>query len=259
MSHWYDKQGNPRYEVPGKNGMRPTTLREARKYGWVPSVSTVWGDVVHKPMLNKWMQKELMASLWAEAHSAKNLSQSMGYLEYEKLARERFSRNQQDVMNRGTIIHDHLEQYFKSGNAPEGYELICRNVHQKLNESCPEGGDWVSENSFSHPSGFGGKVDLMNDEWVVDFKTKVFPDKPNVKKMVYDDYGAQLAAYNLGLGGTRRIMNLFIDVGEGHSVLEWEHEDVERLTRMFSHALALWKLIKKYDPSWTDLNSLYLQ
>jgi len=87
---------------------------------------------------------------------------------------------------------------------------------------------------------------------VVDFKTKEFPNNPNVKKMVYDDYGAQLAAYNFGTGGTRRIMNLFIDVGEGHRVLEWEHEDTQRYEGMFNHALSLWKLVKKYDPSWVD-------
>ena len=252
MSHWYDKQGNPRYEVPGKNGMRPTTLREARKYGWVPSVSTVWGEIVAKPMLTKWMQAELMSALWAEAHSAENLSKAMGYDKYEALARERFNRKQQEVMNRGTVVHENLEIYFNGGEPLPEYKQICDNVHAKLQQVCPEGGKFVSETAFAHPWGFGGKVDLMNDEWVIDFKTKVFPEKRNVKKMVYDDYGSQLAAYNLGLGGTRRIMNLFIDVGEGHSVLEWEHEDVERFTGMFSHALSLWKLIKKYDPSWTD-------
>ena len=42
MSHWYDKEGNPQYEIEGKTGMRNTTLRDARKYEWVPSVSTVW-------------------------------------------------------------------------------------------------------------------------------------------------------------------------------------------------------------------------
>ena len=30
MSHWYDKEGNPRYEVLGKSGVRPTTLSDAR-------------------------------------------------------------------------------------------------------------------------------------------------------------------------------------------------------------------------------------
>jgi len=251
MSHWYDREGNPRYEVQGKLGPKPTTLREARKEGWVPSVSTVWGDIVAKPMLNKWMQNELMSALWEEFHSAENMSGEQTYSVYEEQARTRFSKKQQQVMNRGTVIHDHLELYFKGIKVSPEYEEICHNVHQKLNEVC-DGGDWIAEHAFAHHSGYGGKIDLHNDEWVIDFKTKEFPDKPNVKKMVYDDYGAQLAAYNYGMGNTRRIMNLFIDVGEGHRVLEWEHEDTSRYTNMFKHALSLWKLVKKYDPSWSD-------
>ena len=255
MSHWYDRKGNPRYEVQGKLGPRPTTLREARKEGWVPSVSTVWGDIVAKPMLNKWMQNELMSALWTEFHSADNIgNQDNSYSEYEELARTRFSKKQHQVMNRGTEIHAHLELYFKGTKITADHEEICHNVHAKLNECCPDGGEWVAERSFAHPLGFGGKIDLHNDEWVVDFKTKEFPAKPDIpsiKKMVYDDHGAQLAAYNMGIGGTRRIMNLFIDVGEGHRVLEWEHTDVSRYTNMFKHALSLWKLVKKYDPSWS--------
>ena len=89
---------------------------------------------------------------------------------------------------------------------------------------------------------------------MIDFKTKEFPTKPDIpsiKKMVYDDYGTQLAAYAQGLGGGRRLMNLFIDV-KSVAIMEWEHTDVNRFQDMFNHALALWKLVKKYEPSIMD-------
>jgi len=252
MSHWYDKEGNPCYEVEGKNGMRPSTLRDARKHGWVPSVSTIWNDVVARPMLTKWIQTELMQALWAETHSAENLGAGGGFPEFEKLARDRFNKKQQDVMGRGTMIHDQLEKYYSSADVPVAYQTLCEAVDLKLKEVCrSEGGAWVSEKAFAHHSGYGGKVDLHNDEWVVDFKTKEFPDQPNVKKMVYDDYGTQLAAYAQGLGGGRRLLNVFIDVGSPR-VLVWEHEDVNRFQSMFNHALSLWKLVKKYNPEWHD-------
>ena len=250
MSHWYDKEGNPRYEVEGRNGIRPSTLRDARKHDWVPSVSTIWNDVVARPMLSKWMQTELMQALWTEAHSADNLKRGGGFPEFEKLARDRFNKKQQDVMGRGTLIHDQLEKYFTGVDVPVAYTTMCEAVDRKLTEVCGSNG-WVAEKSFSHHSGYGGKVDLHNDEWVVDFKTKEFPDEPKVKKMVYDDYGTQLAAYGQGLGGGRRLLNLFIDVGSPR-VLEWEHEDVNRFQTMFNHALSLWKLVKKYNPEWQD-------
>ena len=252
MSHWYDKAGEPRYEVMGKKGKRPSTLRDARKYEWVPSVSTVWGDIVSRHMLNKWIQTELMKALHEQIKL--NSTDVLSFENVEKLARSEFNKKQQKVMNRGTDIHDHLERYFKKEKVAEEFKPLCQGVEAKLNEVCgPQ--EWEVEQSFSHPLGYGGRTDLSNDEWIVDFKTKEFPDNPDVKKMVYDDHGVQLAAYDQGipvngLTGSRRLLNLFIDVGEGHRVLEWEHEDIPRFREMFNSALSLWKLTKKYNPEW---------
>ena len=236
----------------GKKGKRPSTLRDARKYEWVPSVSTVWGDIVSRHMLNKWIQTELMKALHEQIKL--NSTDVLSFENVEKLARSEFNKKQQKVMNRGTDIHDHLERYFKKEKVAEEFKPLCQGVEAKLNEVCgPQ--EWEVEQSFSHPLGYGGRTDLSNDEWIVDFKTKEFPDNPDVKKMVYDDHGVQLAAYDQGipvngLTGSRRLLNLFIDVGEGHRVLEWEHEDIPRFREMFNSALSLWKLTKKYNPEW---------
>jgi hypothetical protein len=129
------------------------------------------------------------------------------------------------------------------------HALMIRNVVAKLDQLCGKQ-DWESEKSFSHSHGYGGQVDLCSDEFVIDFKTKDMSKVKDVKKMVFDDHGVQLAAYDTGLGDSgRRLINLYIDVESG-AVLEWEHEDTERYWNMFKHALELWKLIKKYDPKW---------
>jgi len=251
MSHWYDIEGNSRYEVEGKNGMRASTLRDARKHGWVPSATSIWGDVISRPMLSNWIQTEMMKALWAEVHSGKNLGAGGGFPEFEKLARARYGKQQQEVMGRGTAIHDDLEKYFSGQDASTDNMYLCDNVSRVLDVICGTDNRWVAEKSFAHPSGYGGKVDLHSDDWVVDFKTKEFPSEPDVKKMVYDDQGCQLAAYDQGLGSGRRLLNVFIDAKTG-AVLEWEHKDVDRFRNMFNHALELWKLVKKYDPSFID-------
>ena len=257
MSHWYDKEGEPRYEVTGKKGKRPSTLRDARKHGWVLSVSTVWGDVVSRHMLNKWIQTELMKAFHEQVKLRADSTGILSFEDIEKLARSEFNKNQQKAMGRGTDIHDHLEKHFKKEEVPEEFKHLCQAVEAKLNEVCgPQ--EWEVERSFSHSLGYGGRTDLSNDEWIVDFKTKEFPENPDVKKMVYDDHGVQLAAYDQGipvngLTGPRRLLNLFIDVSphtSGVRVLEWEHEDIPRFRGMFNSALSLWKLTKKYDPEW---------
>ena len=252
MSHWYDKEGNTRYEVEGKNGaMRASTLRDARKHGWVPSATSIWGDVVARPQLSNWIQTELMQALWTEAHSAEHLNRSGGFPEFEKLARARYGAKQQVTMGRGTNIHNDLEKYFSGQDTPKDHMFLCDNVARILDVICGENNKWIAEKSFAHPSGYGGKVDLHSDDWVIDFKTKDFPPEPDVKKMVYDDAAWQLAAYDQGLGSGRRLLNIYIDYKTG-AVLEWEHKDVNRFRDMFNHALELWKLIKQYDPSFLD-------
>ena len=50
--HWYGQDGSPQYTVTAKDGQqRPTTLRDARKFNLVPSVTTVL-KVAAKPGLD---------------------------------------------------------------------------------------------------------------------------------------------------------------------------------------------------------------
>ena len=47
--HWYNKTGEAAYTIVGSNGKeRNTNLRDARKHGYVPSVTTILG-VAAKP------------------------------------------------------------------------------------------------------------------------------------------------------------------------------------------------------------------
>ena len=258
MGHWYDQEGNARHEVKGKRGMRSTNLRDARKNGWIPSVSTVWSDVVSKPMLTRWKENNLMKFMhhkaieWAEDNQT--FTDDPALIEsLTKDARDSFSLHQKELTDRGINAHQSLSIYFNSLGSDVidlgDHASMIKSVVAKLDQLCGKQ-DWESEISFAHSHGYGGQVDLCSDEFVIDFKTKDMSKVKDVKKMVYDDHGVQLAAYDTGLGNSgRRLINLYIDVQSG-AVLEWEHEDTERYWDMFKHALELWKLIKKYDPKW---------
>src|SRR5262249_48688686 len=75
----------------------------------------------------------------------------------------------------------------------------------ELKRLFPDVHDWVSEKSFAHPLGFGGKVDLHSPSSgiVVDFKTKdgdftELDSYGKPKKLAWDQ-NIQLAAYQVGL------------------------------------------------------------
>lgn len=246
MGHWYTKEGTPQHITKG----RSTTLRDARKFNLVPSVSTVWGDMVNKPMLHRWKEDGLMKAMY-NGDGCVNCDTDVNLEDRIKHARDVFYAAQQETQERGSSVHDALEKNFKKQKIPAGFSEICINVEKALEERCGKQ-DWVPEKTFAHSDGYGGMVDLHSEKYCVDFKTKELdPDKEvNIKKMIYPDHGVQLAAYDYGLGNSgRTLINLFIDVNSGR-VYEWEHDNPEYDLECFLAALKLWKLMKKYDPKW---------
>src|SRR5499427_10324997 len=63
-AHWYRRDGEPLHSVLSTKGEpRPTTLRDARKLGLLPSVTNVLG-VINKPELVEWkMTQAVLAAL----------------------------------------------------------------------------------------------------------------------------------------------------------------------------------------------------
>ena len=60
--HWYTRTGEPAYTVKGKNGTeRPTTLRDARQLGLLPSVTTITNEA-NAPGLNNWKENQVLLS-----------------------------------------------------------------------------------------------------------------------------------------------------------------------------------------------------
>jgi hypothetical protein len=61
--HWYRRDGSPCHEVPRAkgDGVRPTTLRDARKMGLLPSVTSII-KCADRPALNSWMQRQVAMS-----------------------------------------------------------------------------------------------------------------------------------------------------------------------------------------------------
>ena len=189
--HWYTPKGEPFYTMMGANGeQRNTTLRDARKLGLLPSVTTINGQL-SKAGLNSWLQQQVLLA-------ALTLPRLPNEPEDDWLKRVMSDSKAtgRDAADRGTRIHAIVQSYFEGVYHIEPPAYL-QNIENALKEAY---GDqhWLAEKSFAHPLGYGGKCDLMcPNGLVVDFKTK---DTPLDKVDVYFEHEMQLAAYREGLG-----------------------------------------------------------
>ncbi len=247
--HWYDKAGKPCYEQQTlKGGLRATDLRDARKQGLVPSVTTVLG-ILDKPALTNWkVDQGILAAL--------TLPRMDGESEQSFLSRIKTDSKEQAkrAAEEGTRIHDACEQHFKGGYSTSGpYIDHVRGAIAELRRLFPDVTDWRAEDSFGHPLGFGGKVDLHSPSTgiVVDYKGKD-GDFSDGKKLAYDQHW-QLAAYQNGLCLPRNVSaNIFVSRSHPGKVAShvWTIEEMNHGWDVFQASLAVWKALRKFDSAF---------
>ena len=234
-SHWYTKKGESAYQVQGKTGLRATTLRDARKLDLVPSVTTILG-VVAKPALTTWLQTQVLLS-------ALTLPRQPDEPEKDWLERVMADSKVQgnEAAKRGTKIHGIIEDYFEQKSSQEWPEYV-RTVDKVLTDAF--GSQlWLSEKSFAHELGYGGKIDLSAHNLVVDFKTK---DTDLSKVEPYHEHEMQLAAYCVGLGYKLeecRAAIVFVNGTTGEVKLcEIPPDSLKSAWDCFTHLLAFYRI-----------------
>ena len=264
-AHWYDRHGNPMYEVPNKSKpgeMRPTTLRDARKLDLVPSVTSVQ-KIKARPFLQNWKISKYLEEA---------LTFPLDGRQPAEVIPEIIERVQAELarpMELGSLIHAEIEKHILLRYRRVGYDP-SPDVDPKIIEALDE---WINihrvtccdvEKSFASPHGYGGKVDLVC-RWgaaqklaVVDWKTTdTQPDKPF---RFYDDWCSQLAAYSAGLFKERNIDGEIDHINVAFSRNEpgrmktkvWKREEVIHGLSVFFAELNLWSVDNKYYPKGED-------
>jgi hypothetical protein len=229
--HWYDKDGNPQYTIIGVNGKeRDTDLRDARKLGLVPSVTTIL-KVAAAPALDIWKQQQLLKAV-AEVPRIEGEPDKEWFSRIVKTSKEAGDKH----MDRGTSMHNEIEDYFNKRQreypdfAKETYFAVVKEFGSQ---------NWVTEKSFAY-DGFGGKVDLHCEDIVIDFKTKEVVDE---KTVCYDEQLMQLAAYRIGLKLPDALCaNVFVDLQGNVKIIKHDESDIQKAWLMFSHLLAFYRV-----------------
>jgi len=229
-SHWYAQDGSPAYRIIGKNGKeRNTNLRDARELNLVPSVTTILG-IIAKPGLNTWLQQQVLLA-------ALTLPRIAGETEENWLERviSDSKSTGRDAMDRGTQMHGVLERFY-SGERDD-YPRYVDQVDASIRIHFGQDHIWEAERSFAY-EGFGGKVDLIAENIVIDFKSK---DKLD-KVVSYHEQLMQLAAYRVGLGKpTARCANVFFTESGDVKLIEHSEDDLQQAWDCFQYLLAFYK------------------
>ena len=244
--HWYDRKGQPRYTIVGSNGKeRPTTLRDARKHGFVPSVTEII-KCSNKPGLNRWMLDQML-------HAALTLPRKDGETEAQYISRiwQDSQETARKAAERGTKIHAAIQGFFQHEPAGEFMPHV-QGACDAVRDWCGEEFDHEAclvEKAFSHPLGFGGKVDLLGFSplFVVDFKTKEFGEDADLK--TWDEHAMQLAAYRHGLempDAKCAIVYVSSTVPGLCRLIEIEEEKLKAGWKMFYSLLHYWQAKNKY-------------
>lgn len=248
--HYYDaKTGEPRYTVISKStGLeRPTTLRDARQHGWVPSVTTITACAA-RYQLERWKAEQLLlAGLTLPRIGGEDEEHWIGRVWEDSAAQAK------KAAERGTQIHGALEAHFAEKPWDGALAPWVYGIDTLLkDEFGPQ--EWSAEKSFASPLGYGGKVDLHSASVLIDFKGK--EQKNGVRDWkVWDENVMQLAAYAHMIPmekempwNWRTCAIVFFDRNDPYCELHRvKPVDLERGWRCFKALLDYWKALNRID------------
>jgi hypothetical protein len=223
--HWYDKNGKEAHSYINKKGEeKPTTLRQARTEGLVPSVTSII-RLAAAPGLDAWKADQvIMAAL--------SLPRVPDETDDEFVARIKLDAKEQakKAAEKGTEIHALVQRGFESTGIPDDamryYESARKTIYEALGRAI-----FDCEKSFAR-DGYGGKVDLSRDGIVIDIKSTT---KPLEGLKTWDEHSLQLSAYRHGLGmDDARCFILYIHTETAESkLIELDSKELGKGFKMF--------------------------
>lgn len=254
--HWYDRSGGAHHFIActTKSGQRPTTIRDARENGWLPSVTSIL-RVLDKPDLTRWLIRQAVETV---ATAPRLPGEGLDAFLERVLETERQQDQATDqARDLGSRIHDGLAAALTGAQcpmdlapyvAPVVEEFYRRNLKVLQTETVVVG------------NGYAGRLDLLavdtltGLEWVIDWKSATkLPTKG-----AWPEHQAQLAAYAAARCSDPiteptaehvRTANVYISTADPGKFAWFENPPwSETYRRMFLPCLEVWCYLNNYDP-----------
>ena len=256
-THWYQRNGEPLHTVPSVKGEpRPTTLRDARKLGLLPSVTNILG-VIAKPELTMWLQEQaVMAAL--------TLPRAAGEAEdaFAKRVVEDSLTTRDNAADFGTAFHRGAEHIAQTLEVDPQHPAADWLRHYRDWYQAEVGVLHCTERTLVEPvRGFAGTADLLIEHrghglCLVDLKTMKV--RAGEKPRPYKSWCYQLAAYRNAVviqsGRPVKCLNLIVNSLQAGPPVEhlWSEEELGNGLEAFYAAHRLWCIEKGYDPAGAE-------
>ena len=259
--HWYDADGKPRHTyINKKGGVSKTTIREAKKFNWYPSVTTILG-ALDKPQLKQWAHRQITDWCYASRPGEEQSAD-----DYFAKAIEGAFQQVQDAADAGTLIHAALEAHGRGLDWDRNAQVYLPQlehafpVHVLVDpvleffKAEKVEGIAFEKVLVNQEHGFAGSADLIaytkRGVAVIDFKTRKTSAKYKVEP--YDGQPMQIAAYaKTHFRGINPVgCNVYISTTEpGRVEACWyDEEQVKAEYAAFGHLCAVWQHLKGYRP-----------
>ena len=256
-SHWYTPDGKPFYQIENSSKpgtMRNVTLRDARRVGLYPSVTSVL-SIVEKSGLNRWkLEQAVLSAITLPRLDSETDDQ------FARRVSEDMSEESRKAVDFGSRLHEAIEHYIIGG----------------LFEPDDEIKPFVDAFAAWHKV---NAVDFI--DCVADFKTQ--GKDPWDALVFYPEWCWQLAAYQRAIEEIELQPGMYCELPvsskrhgyggrvdyiargvapmgcvsiaisskvPGHiAAKRWDDDEVAEGWSVFEAALELWKRIKGYDPT----------
>lgn len=247
-AHWYDRDGKPCHQVEKRDGTgpRPTTLADARKHGWLPSVTTIL-KVLDKPGLNTWKTEQ---AILAALTSPRVDGEAEDAFVQRILSKDReHDEESQKARDLGTLVHAAIESACNGESVPAKLAQYVDPVMRVVEEF----GRIVFTERIIVADDYAGCLDLgvIRDTFtLIDFKTcKKLPD------VAWPEHRLQLAAYAAAvkMPGIEMMnvetMNIYISTTEPGKISVCPHDSwKDTFERGFKPLINIWQWLNNYTP-----------
>jgi len=251
-AHWYQRDGKPLHTVLSAKGEpRPTTLRDARKLGLLPSVTNIIG-VIAKPELTAWLQEQAVIAALTLPRLPDEPEDA-----FAKRVVEDSLTTRDGAAEFGTAFHNGAERIARTLEVDPKHPAADWLAHYRVwYQGNAATLNWTEKVLVNHSLGYAGTADLFINHAVhgptlVDLKTMKI--KPGAKAAPYKSWCYQLAAYRKAMGQRVKCMNLIVNSCEASPPIEhvWSEAEMELGEAAFEAAHKLWTIEKGYDPTVT--------